>query len=275
MKRLGWMGLLAWLAACTHIPSTQERTDTAALLAGKAGWKHELIATDDFDLLSYKPGTTRETLLLTIYIEGDGLAWINATTPSLDPTPVNPLALKLALLDKEPSAYLARPCQYVSGQNRRNCSAKFWTSHRFASEVIHATNQAIDKLKAEVGAQKLILVGYSGGGAVAALVAAQRRDISRLITIAGNLDHATWTRLHHVTPLTGSLNPADLWERLQSIPQTHFAGAKDAVIEEHITRAYTKNFAPNPQIQVIVIPNFDHHCCWEQRWPALKETTLH
>jgi hypothetical protein len=44
---------------------------------------------------------------------------------------------------------------------------------------------------------------------VASLVAARRHDVVRLVTVAGNLDHLAWTTLHGVSPLTGSLNPAD------------------------------------------------------------------
>jgi hypothetical protein len=66
--------------------------------------------------------------------------------------------------------------------------------------VISASNQAVDALKQRYGAQEIVLVGYSGGGAVAALVAARRTDVVRLVTVAGNLDHLAWTHLHSVPP---------------------------------------------------------------------------
>ena len=51
--------------------------------------------------------------MVNIYIEGDGRAWLNKNRPSLDPTPKNSLALKLAEIDPAPNViYLARPCQY-------------------------------------------------------------------------------------------------------------------------------------------------------------------
>ena len=207
---------------------------------------------------------------LTIYFEGDGLAWLNSSTPSSDPTPVDPLALKLALRDTTPSAYLARPCQFVGGEQQRNCSKKYWTSHRFSPEVIHSTNQAIDQLKRGVGATELILVGYSGGGAVAALVAAQRADVARLMTVAGNLDPRAWAAEHHLSPLSGSLNPADDWAQLQHVPQTHFVGGKDTAVGESVARAFAARFPPSLAPTIIVIPGYDHHCCWEASWSALK-----
>jgi hypothetical protein len=44
---------------------------------------------------------------------------------------------------------------------------------------------------------------------VAALVAARRTDVDRLVTVAGNLDPTAWAVYQHIQPLTGSLNPAD------------------------------------------------------------------
>jgi dienelactone hydrolase len=212
----------------------------------------------------------QRTTVLTVYIEGDGLAWINGSTPSLDPTPLNPLALRLALRDPSGAAvYLARPCQFVTGAQRRGCQRKYWTSHRFAPEVIEASSSAIEQLKQRFAAERLVLVGYSGGGAVAALIAAQRRDVMRLVTVAGNLDHRAWTADLHLSALDGSLNPADAWRRLQSVPQIHFVGGQDRVLGESVVESYRARFAPGPAPTVRVLPTFDHHCCWVERWPDL------
>ena len=86
---------------------------------------------------------------------------------------------------------------------------RYWTTHRFAPEVIRASDLALDRLKTLFGAQRLVLVGYSGGAAVALLVAARRHDMGQIITVAGNLDHQAWTHYHHVQALSGSLNPVD------------------------------------------------------------------
>lgn len=263
--------LFIWgMAGCTTLPSQLVRNESAEKLATDHNWKGTLILTDDFTIKAYLPSNLSMSDTLTIYIEGDGLAWINSSTPSLNPTPINPLALKLALRDTSPSVYIGRPCQYVDGSDFRNCTQKYWTSHRFSSEVLHATDQAIDQLKLRFNAKTLTLVGYSGGGAVAALVSAKRNDVIRLITIAGNLDHQSWTNTHQLSPLLGSLNPADYWEQLKKIPQTHFVGGKDLVIGESVARAYAKKFPSNSTLSIIVIPKFDHHCCWEQSWNELR-----
>lgn len=263
--------LLLWLTACAHIPSPQERADSAQQLAAQAGWEKERVIADDFSLLAYLSKISGNTETLTFYIEGDGMAWVSSSMPSSDPTPVNPLALKLALRDPAPAVYLARPCQYMGVEQQHNCTMKYWTSHRFSPEVIRATSQAIDIFKRRFGAKKLILVGYSGGAAVAALVAAQRQDVERLITIAGNLDHDAWTAERHISRLSGSLNPADAWQQLNLIPQKHYVGGKDQAVGESVARAYAARFRSGTSPSIVVIPDFDHHCCWEARWPALKD----
>lgn len=266
------------LTSCIQVPTLLERNVLVQEITAKASWVQESIVTDTFVLRAYVPKASIQSavkspiksIALTIYIEGDGLAWINASAPSSNPTPVYPLALKLAMKDTGPSAYLARPCQFIGLEAQKNCTQKYWTSHRFSEEVIHATDQAINQLKLRFGANQLILVGYSGGGTVAALVAARRNDVERLITIAGNLDHKTWSTEHHLTPLTGSLNSADAWQQLKNIPQTHFVGGKDTIVGESIVRAYAANFISGELPTIKVIPDFDHRCCWEDRWPALK-----
>lgn len=272
MRRLNALAILAGLllTACATT-SLDERRAASARLATDAGWQRLDIDAGAFVLAAFVPPGRRAADTLTVYIEGDGLAWLDSSTPSFDPTPLDPLALHLALQDSTgTSAYLARPCQYMSGTESRGCAQKYWTSHRFAPEVISATRHAIDQLKTRFGAQRLVLVGYSGGGAVAALVAAERSDVARLITIAGNLDHRAWTFGHGLTPLSGSLNPADAWARLREIPQTHYVGGKDEEVPASVARAYAARFPIGERPQIRVEPGFDHHCCWEARWPALK-----
>lgn len=264
---------LLLLSACAGIPAASQRQAQADALALQAGWQRMPVETSYFTLQTYLPAfpTGTGTGTLTIYIEGDGLAWLDRSTPSTNPTPLNPLALQLALRDTTSSAYLARPCQFVAAAQWRNCRDKYWTSHRFAGEVIESSRQAVDHLKRQFGAEKLILVGYSGGGAVAALVAAGRQDVTRLITIAGNLEPDLWAKQAALSPLRGSLNPADAWQQLVHIPQTHFVGAKDRIVSEQLARAYAARFPADAQPKIVVLPEFDHHRPWLEYWPALKD----
>jgi Serine hydrolase (FSH1) len=260
------------LCACTSIPSHVERSLAADQIAVQHGWSKVALETDPFTLQAFMPKSIVQADVLRIYMEGDGLAWVQPTIPSANPTPKNPLALRLALLDKKPAVYLARPCQYIADNQSKNCTQKYWTSHRFSAEVIASTHQAIDQIKQKWSAQKLILIGYSGGGAVAALVAARRNDVLKLVTVAGNLDHAYWTSQRHLSPLSGSLNPADAWMDLQKIPQQHYVGGKDTIIDKSIVQVYAAKFKISDNLGVSILPSFSHHCCWESVWPSLAES---
>jgi hypothetical protein len=177
------------LTSCA-IVAPEQRQNTATSLMNAKDWQKLRLLASEFVLTTYVPSTTTHSDTLTVYIEGDGLAWLTSSIVSDDPTPRKPVGLELALRHPNSAvAYLARPCQYVEKADWRDCGKKYWTSHRFAPEVIAASNAAIDALKNRAGASKLVLIGYSGGGAVAALVAARRHDVVQLITVAGNLDH--------------------------------------------------------------------------------------
>lgn len=266
--------LLLGLTACSSLPTAQERRLAADDLAHSAGWESRELLTRTFDLRAYVPRQIGSLEHLVIYIEGDGLAWRTPSLPSDDPTPNKPIGLKLALAHPDGKAvYLARPCQYGQA-NKKSCGRKYWTDARFAPEVINATSQAIDQLKQRFGARRVTLVGYSGGGAVAALVAAGRNDVEKLITVAGNLNHRVWTQRHRLTPLSGSLNPADDTQRLARVHQWHFVGGEDKVILPALVQGYADRFPEKSKPFVAVEPDFDHHCCWVENWARLYSSTL-
>ena len=250
------------LLACSSIPSGKDRTESALNQAERQGWNVVELDAGDLKLLSLIPDNQPSGQTLTVFIEGDGLACISRSTPSLDPTPINPVGLHLALqfTGKTPVAYLGRPCQYISHQST-SCRQKYWTSHRFSPEVIMAESIALDKLKKFSGTSKLRLIGYSGGGGVATLLAAQRQDVTELITIAGNLDHQTWTTQLGISPLTGSLNPLDVQQQIAHIPQWHFLGEKDQIMPASAVKRFLDN-APS-SARIVMVEKADHHCCWE------------
>ena len=252
------------LAACTA-PREQ-----AATLVGQRGWRQEVVETPAFALFAARPRAFAPGQALTVYVEGDGFAWINRNRLSDDPTPRKPVALELAVRD--PSAnvvYLGRPCQYVDGPQRRNCSSNFWSTARYSEPVVAAVSSAIDHFMAQSGAREVTLVGHSGGGTVALLVAAHRADVRRVVTVAGVLDSDTWTRLDGLTPLWQSMNPANMADRLASVPQHHFAGAADTVVPIQVARAYLERFPPPSRPSLTVVPGQGHECCWADLWPGL------
>src|SRR5690606_20500543 len=110
------------------------------------------------------------------------------------------------------------PCQFLSSAELQACSIDDWTDARFAEKWVARTNAAIDDAKRATKVSHVVLAGYSGGGVMAALIAARRNDVGALLTVASPLDHAAWTRLHGVSPLSASLNPVSVKEKLFRLP---------------------------------------------------------
>jgi hypothetical protein len=270
LKLLVMMWCVFLFGCVTHAPtiSPEMRTRQVDSLAKTAGWQKQTIHTRLFTLKTYGSRIKRKTNVLTIYIEGDGLSWISEDTPSDNPTPIVPIGFKMAIHDPNhfPVAYLARPCQFVFNEEWAGCRTDYWTNLRFSPEVVNAMNEAVSYLKKYYHAKQIILIGYSGGGTIAALITARRTDIVKLITIAAVLDIKQWERQENLTPLNGSLNPADEWKKLVLIPQTHWVGGKDTVVPKEVAFAFANRFPANKKPEVLVIPAFNHTCCWAADW---------
>lgn len=270
-----WRVLRPWLlcgalglSACAQPPTQAERQARADDLAARQAWALQRINSRPLALVAYTPQSPSASDTLVVYIEGDGLAWYSATQASSNPTPSDAVALRMALTHPGPEAvaYLARPCQFVRDTP---CDARYWTDARFSEEVIASTSDALDQLLRRSSARRLVLVGYSGGGAVAALVAARRTDVAALVTVAGNLDVPGWVRHHRLTPLRHSLDPALVISALARVPQAHFVGAKDSTVPASLTLALARRFEGSVPLGVQVLPDFDHGCCWAEEWPQL------
>ena len=84
---------------------------------------------------------------------GLGARHERAAEIAADPTPRNPLALRLAAVDPADQVlYLARPCQYTAAETAPDSDPKNWSSHRTAEAVVAAMGAAIDLAKATSGA---------------------------------------------------------------------------------------------------------------------------
>lgn len=268
--------LIACILLLQGCIGTQRATDIdTRILAAKgiaqhAGMKEKVLSTENFSFLSFT-GSQTNTDTLTIYIEGDGHAWDNTRTPSSDPTPVTPIALELSARDYSHGvAYLARPCQYLKITKSAGCdSQKQWTSARFSPLILRNTSDAIDQLKHQFRSNRIVLVGFSGGATLALLLAASRQDVAQVISVAGNLDTEAWSHYHHLSPLEGSLNPADYSPILQRIRQTLLIGRMDEVTPPTLTQTYLSHFQDRSLIQAIYFEGFTHNCCWTNNWGGL------
>ena len=169
-----------------------------------------------------------------------------------------------------PLLYVARPCQFGGIGSNPRCTQQYWTSHRFAPEVIEATSAVIDQVKKAAGATAIELVGFSGGGAVAVLVAARRTDVTSIRTVAGNLDHVTLHRRKQVSPLSGSLNAADVAAQVSTIPQIHFVGAEDDIIGAYVAESYRSRAAASNCIAIQTVSGASHGDGWRICGPAFS-----
>lgn len=253
--------LFLLFTACAHTP--------VPTLPSAPNFTHTRLFSAPFTLtISHK--ITNPAAPTHIYLEGDGRAWLNRTTPSLNPTPKNPTALYLAQKDPAPNViYIARPCQYTPITKNTPCPRKYWTSHIFAPEVITSINDVISQLKQKHNLNNLHLFGFSGGANLAALIAAQRVDVKNLTTIAGNLNPTLFQKHHKLTPTPHSLNALSVAPHIQHLKQTHFIGAQDKIIPPLIATSFKEQTPQSPSMTLTVVPNTSHHKNWPQQWPAL------
>ncbi|WP_152554052.1 alpha/beta fold hydrolase [Endozoicomonas elysicola] len=208
---------------------------------------------------------------LRIYIEGDGRAWLRSNRPSMDPTPVNRLVHHLMLKDKSPDlAYIAQPCQYLMNDN---CNREVWTFKRYSPKVLEAMNSAVAFLKDSGQYEKLELIGYSGGGTLALLIAAQRTDVISVRTVAGNLSPEFLNRHHGVSEIPAALDPLAFSSQLSSITQAHFFGARDSIVPRQVSHHYLKAFEDTSCINIERV-DADHQSGWIEQWALLLERPL-
>lgn len=179
--------------------------------------------------------------------------------------------MQLAALD--PSAnvvYLARPCQFSPEDLKTVCEDKYWSTARYSTTVIRSLNAAISKIKLQAKAPTVNLIGYSGGGALVVLIAAQRQDVASIRTVAGNLDLTTMDKIHNTSPLIESIDPITIARQISHIPQKHFCGAKDKVVPPVVAKNFVQA-AGLDQDKVLVIEDASHNKAWDKHWKALLE----
>lgn len=251
------------LSACSMITTTP----SPGQLAVSSGMEKTIFQANGFSLTAYSR-TTDKKQPINVYIEGDGMAWLSRHQLSSDPTPKIATGLKLALLDSAANVvYLARPCQF-NDFIQTPCDSSYWSDKRFTEEVIDAMNQELGSFVNQEQKQQVNLIGYSGGAAIAALLAARRHDTQSLRTIAGNLDHVYLNQHHRVNAMPESLNAIDVAYQIRNIPQLHFTGAKDKVVPSDIVLRFMNkqnNAGCSTAVQVVA----GHQDGWAEQWPQL------
>lgn len=196
--------------------------------------------------------------VLYVYIEGDGSPWINGTRVAVDPTPVNPVMLRLMTAADHPAVYIGRPC-YFGTSTSSPCKPDYWTFSRYGTDVVDSMCAATNEVASAHAAREVVLIAYSGGAAIAVGMKTCVHKLSGLVTIAGNLDPPAWTEYHGYSPLVDL--PDDV--SATRVRESHWQCVNDEIIPPATTDRY---FLENPAAERHVVDGCAHASGWDVHW---------
>ncbi len=203
------LSLLA-LAGCELLDFGGDKTVASHALP--ASFEKRLIATSPFPVTASERVRTPGQVA-AVYIEGDGN-----------------MALGLASQDVTANVfYLGSPCAADD------------------SGCIESLSAALDDIKSRYRIFGFNLVGFSGGAASAALLAAARDDVLSLRTVAGKLDSVTGVA-----------------EKILHLPQKHFVDPKDPTAAKFVEATHRPDCVSLTPVAG----------SWTVKWPELLEQPL-
>lgn len=243
----------ASLAGCSSLPLTAEQLGNS-LEAPVVLWSEGRLAVQG--LVKMATGPT-----VTVFIEGDGRPYAaSGGKVAADPTQRSAPALRWFSAHPGASIYLIRPC-YRERPMQAGCVPADWTLARYGHDVVDAMATWLNHwLKQNGNVHQVTLVGHSGGGVLAALLASRVTRVSRVVAVATPLDHSRWTAWHGYTPLAQSLNPADTKERgARQVPIELILGDRDENVPAKMFSSVEESRA---DIRIHVTDS-DHDCCFD------------
>jgi hypothetical protein len=262
----------ALLAACSL--GAEFREVTAERIARPAFMVERRITAGDTEFQLWERMHARYAPV-NIYIEGDGEPTYTDREITKDATPENPVALHLASRDNaENLAYISRPCMYRESPDEKECDPKYWSTRRFGPEVIAAYNQVLDEIKARYDLKEINLIGYDGGANIAAALAAQRKDVASLRTVAGNLNPPMVYARHEQKLDPDNVNAKDIAPNLANVPQHHFVGGADETVPASVYHSFRQAMGPSECVGYTFVPDADHERGWVEKWPELLKSTI-
>lgn len=245
------------LNACVTSPSANFQSKSV-----KFGLVESSIKTPLFELAVFDNVRQSSKSELHVYLEGDGVPFIQNRFVNTDPTSIKATALSLINQDQSRSILVGRPCYH--GKLSGSCSDnKWWTSHRYNLKVVEAMSHAINSYNSNN--DQVVLIGFSGGGTLAMLIADKINALKKIVTISANLDTNAWTHHHAFSPLSGSLNPMTNLFHSDDIAQLHLLGEQDKNIPYWLWADKLKS----QNSTAVSYPDFTHSCCWSSVWPKI------
>ncbi|MGE0119208.1 MAG: alpha/beta hydrolase [Dongiaceae bacterium] len=264
----GWIGR-RWLRRCLGVAPAlalligcATPAERFADKAGAMGLERRIMEGSGFRHVLFWRNPGRPSPVLHVYIDGDGTPDIGGY-PAADPTPRNPLMLRLLALDPGPAVLVGRPCYYgLAGDDA--CRPQLWTDERYSGAVVASMAAVAREILSQGPYRRVAWFGHSGGGALAMLLAGRVAESAAVVTVAANLDIDAWTDARGARRLAGSLNPARQPPLPAAVLQHHYAGGRDEIVPPEITR---RGLAPGAGLTIV--PDYDHRCCWEEIWTAV------
>ncbi len=225
-------------------------------------------------IIKHANNTSSRTLW--VFIEGDGTPWVLGRWPARRPIVKKPVAYQLWQNTQTIALYLRRPCYFDNtGFNVSSfastlastttlpgsCTANWWTTDIYSQGVIRALRTELEAVLQQHTISRYILIGHSGGGTLAMLLAANMPQKPQLIiTLAGNLRPAKFNQAHKLPKSTLKLP-------LINTPQWHYSGAQDSVIANSTQKICHKQ----PNAHCYSLANTQHSDGWLAHWPAIEQ----
>ena len=251
--------LLIFLASCSQ-PSPNQRNNLIEELSLNKFSKNSY-STKFFNIYSLEK--IKNDNKLTIYIEGDGVSGVDRFTPSSNPTPTDPFAFKMALIDEGQNIiYLARPCQY---EWSNNCNKDIWTVSQYSSIVLNSYKEIINYLSKTY--KEIHLVGYSGGAGIAMYLGSiENKSVKTVRTIAGNINHNELSKILNISRLKKSVNFYSIEKKVKEIPQIHYYGLNDNTVPNELQISYAERNLGNSCIKIESVKKAGHNDGWVDFW---------
>ncbi|CAD6878064.1 hypothetical protein [Methylomonas albis] len=257
------LSLLFMVAACT---TPAIRLHDQAMEFGFQALESEAAG---FKLTSFTHLPLSAGKRLHVYLEGDGRPWERGLFPAADPTTRTSTVMALMASDPEPTLYLGRPC-YNGHADDPGCTQSLWTSARYGERVVAAMTQALTEFCTLNGYSEVVLIGHSGGGTLALLIAERLPQTVAVVTLAGNYDIDIWADHHGYQRLHDSLNPAKRAAK-PSIAEWHLLGQRDNNIPPALFQQALQQ-RPNCNVQIV---DADHGHGWQAIWPHMLKRLDH
>ncbi|WP_150276645.1 PGAP1-like alpha/beta domain-containing protein [Halopseudomonas salina] len=204
-----------------------------------------------------------------VFIEGDGRPWrAGGRVVSEDPTPKRLLALGWMREVPGPVLYLGRPCYFTTEANP-SCDPLLWTYGRYSELVVQSMAAGLqDWLRHRPHITSVTLVGHSGGGVLALLLAEGVPVVNEVVAVSTPVDIDVWTGMHRYTPLFASLNPARQQSWRKGVLRRLYFGQNDRQVPPE---AFIRAARDLPGAMVRVVEGADHDCCGPSVWLAPRQ----